>query len=113
MANEVVANAKRVLNLAWQGVEALDKLLDQYAEPIKQARAVAIPLESSGSPRVVLHDEAENLAYELTTLKRRALIAESTITLTDDQAEILGAISDRSFFDEWKADFEEAYGVAK
>lgn len=114
MAGEVVANAKKVLNLAFQGVEALDALLDEHADAIEKAKQpVSTPLQSSGVVRVRIHDEAERIAYDLTNLKRRALIAESTITLTDEQAEILGAISDRSFFDEWAADFESEYGVAK
>lgn len=58
-------------------------------------------------------DEARDENYVLDRLRRRALAAAEYFSLTDDEAETLGSIADRSFYEEWQADFEAEYGAGK
>lgn len=96
MAGEVVANQKQVVDRAWAGAQELQRLISKHEH----------------QPSEVLSDALDE-KYVLDRLRRRALSAAEHFTLTDDEAETLGSIADRSFFDEWAADFESEYGVAK
>jgi len=97
MAGEVVANTKKVTEWAWQGASELQKYIEKHGD--RQTEVLA---------------DATEEAHILGSLHRRALVtASETFTLTAAEADILGAIAHRTFFDEWKADFDAAYGVAK
>lgn len=116
MAGEVIAKASKVVDLAFDGATELDRLLDQHEAAVEKFRQpVSRPLQQGEriySP-CGLADAAELLANRLTALKRRALMAVDLVTLDAEEAETLGSISDRSFYDEWQADFEAEYGVGK
>lgn len=96
MAGEVVANAEKVVKWAWDGAQALQGFIAKH-----------------GARETDVLEEAKDEKVFLDSLRRRALASAHRITLTVDEAETMGAIADRTFFDEWKADFDAAYGVAK
>lgn len=97
MAGEVVASTKKVTEWAWQGASELQKYIEKHG----------------GRQTQVLADATQE-AHILGSLHRRALVtASETFTLTALEADVLGAIAHRSFFEEWAADFEDEYGVAK
>lgn len=96
MAGEVIALQKQVVDRAWDGAQELARLIALH----------------ENQPSGVL-EEAKDEKYVLDRLRRRALAAADYFTLTDDEAETLGSIADRSFYDEWQADFKAEYGVGE
>lgn len=96
MAGEVIARQEQVVQRTWLGEEELQRLITKH----------------ENQPTDCLED-ARDEKLLLAGIRRRALAAADYFTLTNEEAELIGCIVDRSFFTHWQAEFAAEYGAGK